>query len=64
MLGYWVRPHSNHRTTLYWHWVHKEDPTAYCGIPRPAVPEDEERTFDPLMKCCQKCLARIAREGR
>lgn len=60
----WVKPKAAWRGAKpYWHWAHREDPTLYCGLPRPTSVLDMESAYEPLSKCCKKCLARIGREG-
>jgi len=61
--GRWVKPRSRHRNSNYWHWVHREDHSTYCGLPEPADPMATEGVWNPLVRCCQKCLTRIGREG-
>jgi len=61
--GQWVKPRPRHRNANYWHWIHKEDPTTYCGLPKSLDPVASEAVWNPLIRCCQKCMTRIAREG-
>ena len=61
--GRWLKAKAKHRTPAYWHWVHRSDPTAYCGIPKPTDVADVEPTYEPMVRACRKCIARIQREG-
>jgi hypothetical protein len=66
-LGQWVLPKMSTRISKkrhpHWHWVHKKDSTTYCGVRAPADPETTEPRWNPLIRCCRKCLERIGREG-
>jgi hypothetical protein len=58
-----VRAQARSRNRPYWHWVHGNDTTTYCGFERPTDLQDQEERWNPLIRCCRKCLERIGREG-